>query len=80
MSSDNGNNLSKYEKLYKKGANLIKQAKKLKLLNVKRYNHNLETSRSKFPEICTTHTFEDRIQTLKIARDAGLELCTGGII
>ena len=58
----------------------IKQAKKLKLLNVKRYNHNLETSRSKFPEICTTHTFEDRVQTLKIARDAGLELCTGGII
>ena len=45
-----------------------------------RDSHNLETSRSKFPEICTTHTFEDRIQTLKIARDAGLELCTGGII
>ena len=58
----------------------IEQAKKLKLLNVKRYNHNLETSRTKFPEICTTHTFDDRINTLKIARHAGLELCTGGII
>ena len=58
----------------------IQQAKKLKLLNVKRYNHNLETSRTKFPEICTTHTFDDRINTLKIARQAGLELCTGGII
>ena len=58
----------------------IEQAKKLKLLNVKRYNHNLETSRTKFPEICTTHTFDDRIKTLKIARQAGLELCTGGII
>ena len=58
----------------------IEQAKKLKLLNVKRYNHNLETSRTKFPEICTTHTFDDRINTLKIARQAGLELCTGGII
>ena len=40
----------------------------------------METSRSKFPEICTTHTYDDRIKTLKIARDAGLELCTGGII
>ena len=58
----------------------IEQANKLKLLNVKRYNHNLETSRTKFPEICTTHTFDDRINTLKIARQAGLELCTGGII
>jgi len=56
------------------------QAKKLKDLKVKRYNHNLETSKSKFSEICTTHTYEDRLKTLKIARDAGLELCTGGII
>jgi len=56
------------------------QARKLKELRVKRYNHNLETAKSKFPEICTTHTYEDRLQTLGIARDAGLELCTGGII
>lgn len=56
------------------------QAKKLKELRVKRYNHNLETAKSKFPEICTTHTYEDRLETLGIARDAGLELCTGGII
>lgn len=56
------------------------QAKKLKDLKVKRYNHNLETAKSKFPEICTTHTYEDRLETLGIARDAGLELCTGGII
>lgn len=56
------------------------QAKKLKELGVKRYNHNLETSKSKFSEICTTHTYEDREKTLHIARDAGLELCTGGII
>ncbi len=56
------------------------QAKTLKKLDVKRYNHNLETARSKFPEICTTHTYQDRIDTLMIARDAGLELCTGGII
>ena len=50
------------------------QAKTLKKLQVKRYNHNLETSRSKFPEICTTHTYDDRVKTLKIARNAGLEL------
>ena len=56
------------------------QAKRLKELGVKRYNHNLETAKSKFPQICTTHTYEDRLETLQIARDAGLELCTGGII
>ena len=58
----------------------IEQATKLKELGVIRYNHNLETSESKFPEICTTHTYQDRIDTLNTARKAGLELCTGGII
>jgi biotin synthase len=58
----------------------INQAKQLKALGVRRYNHNLETARSKFPQICTTHTYQDRIDTLLIARQAGLELCTGGII
>ncbi|MBM3906178.1 MAG: biotin synthase BioB [Thaumarchaeota archaeon] len=56
------------------------QAGKLKELGVKRYNHNLETARSKFSQICTTHTYQDRLDTLHIARNAGLELCTGGII
>ncbi|ABK77613.1 biotin synthase [Cenarchaeum symbiosum A] len=56
------------------------RAARLKGLGVKRYNHNLETARSKFPEICSTHTYEDRLDTLEIAREAGLELCTGGII
>lgn len=58
----------------------FKQAKQLKMLGVRRYNHNLETARSKFAEICTTHTYQDRINTLHVAREAGLELCTGGII
>ena len=57
-----------------------KQAEMLKDLKVKRYNHNLETAESKFPEICSTHTYQDRLDTLRVARDAGLELCTGGII
>ena len=58
----------------------IQQAETLRQLGVRRYNHNLETARSKFPEICTTHTYDDRLETLQVARDAGLELCTGGIL
>ena len=58
----------------------VGQARALKALGVRRYNHNLETARSKFPEICTTHTYDDRLETLRTARAAGLELCTGGII
>lgn len=56
------------------------QAHALKSAGVRRYNHNLETAPSKFSQICTTHTFADRVETLVRARAAGLELCTGGII
>jgi biotin synthase len=55
-------------------------AKKLKKLGVKRYNHNLETAESFFKKICTTHTYQDRINTAKVVKDAGLGLCSGGII
>ena len=44
-----------------------------------RYNHNLETSARHFPHVCTTHTWEDRVRTARLARDAGLELCCGGL-
>lgn len=53
---------------------------KLKKLGVKRYNHNLEASRSFFSKICTTHSYDDRMQTNLIVKNAGLELCCGGII
>jgi len=56
------------------------RARKLKSLGVKRYNHNLETSESYFSQICRTHNFYDRINTARIVKAEGLELCCGGII
>lgn len=53
---------------------------KLKKLGVKRYNHNLEAPRSFFSKICTTHSYDDRMKTNLIVKNAGLELCCGGII
>ncbi len=52
---------------------------KLKKAGLKRYHHNLETAPSFFSEICTTHTYEERIQTIESVKKAGLELCSGGI-
>ena len=43
-------------------------------------NHNLNTSRRFYPSICTTHTYDDRLETLRAVRAAGLEVCSGGII
>ena len=56
------------------------QLQRLQAAGVNRYHHNLETSRRFFPHICTTHTFDDRIKTIKLAQAAGLEVCSGGII
>jgi biotin synthase len=58
----------------------LERARRLKELGVKRYNHNLEASESYFSKICTTHDFADRVNTAKIVKQAGLELCCGGII
>ena len=55
------------------------RARKLKDAGLIRYHHNLETSRSYFPKICTTHSYESRINTIKTAKDAGLEVCSGGV-
>ena len=56
------------------------QARRLKEAGVDRINHNLNTSRRFYDEICTTHTFEDRMETLRVCRQAGLELCCGVIV
>ena len=58
----------------------LERAKKLKNLGVKRYNHNLEASESFFSKICQTHDYEDRINTAKIVKQAGMQLCSGGIL
>lgn len=54
--------------------------KKLKDAGVDRYHNNLETSRRNFPNICTTHTYDDKIAAIKNAQKAGLTVCSGGIL
>ena len=56
------------------------RARRLKSIGVKRYNHNLETAETFFPQICKTHDFADRLNTARIVKEEGLELCCGGII
>lgn len=57
----------------------LEQAKALKEAGVTRYHSNLETAGSYFPDICTTHTYEDKFVTIKNAQAAGLRVCSGGI-
>lgn len=56
------------------------QVKQIKKAGVERYNHNLNTANSYHGEICTTHDFEDRVNTVKLIKKHGMEACTGGII
>jgi biotin synthase len=56
------------------------QAEELRELGVHRYNHNLETARSYFPQVVQTHTWEERFDTLELVREMGMEVCCGGII
>lgn len=53
---------------------------KLKAAGLTRYHHNLETSRSFYPQICTTHDYQIRVDTVKRAKEAGLEVCSGGLL
>lgn len=52
----------------------------LKKAGVTRYHNNLETSRKYFEKICTTHTYDEKIKTIKATQDAGMSVCSGGII
>src|SRR3954452_2796472 len=56
------------------------QVDELAAMGVHRYNHNLETARSHFPKVVTTHTWEERFETLRMVRAAGMEVCCGGIL
>lgn len=56
------------------------QYRKLKEAGVTRVHNNLETSRRNFPNICTTHTFEDKVKAIRAAQAAGLTVCSGGIM
>ena len=56
------------------------RAEALKKVGVTRYNHNVETSESHFPQICSTHSFGDRVQTIEVLKDRGFSICCGGII
>ena len=56
------------------------QVDQLVEMGVHRYNHNLETCRSYFPNVVTTHSWEERWGTLKMVRDSGMEVCCGGIL
>ncbi|MBP2452582.1 MULTISPECIES: biotin synthase BioB [Mycolicibacterium] len=56
------------------------QVDRLKEMGVHRYNHNLETAQSYFPNVVTTHSWEERWGTLEMVREAGMEVCCGGIL
>lgn len=61
------------------GTATVEALRELKKAGVGSYNHNLETSESFYPKICTTHTWQERYQTCQNVKEAGLMLCTGGI-
>ena len=56
------------------------QAKKLSECGLKRFHHNINTCKSYYPEVCTTHTWQDRLNTCKLVKKYGMELCCGVIL
>ena len=58
----------------------LDQARRIKAAGVDRINHNLNTSERFYPHICSTHRYQDRLDTLAAVREAGLEICSGGIV
>ncbi len=61
------------------GTASVEQLKELKRWGIENYNHNLESARSFYDQICTTHDWQERYETCLAAKEAGLNLCTGGI-
>src|SRR4051812_38684603 len=57
-----------------------KVADRLKAAGLECYNHNLESSRRFFPEVCSTHSYDERVQTIKHLKNAGIKICSGGIL
>jgi biotin synthase len=55
-------------------------ADRLKQAGVECYNHNLESSERFFPQVCTTHTYQERVQTIRHLQQAGIKICSGGIL
>lgn len=55
------------------------QLEKLKAAGLRKFHHNLESAKSFFDKVCTTHKFEDRVRTVKAAKSAGLRVCCGGV-
>ena len=62
------------------GFQSVEDFRRLKEAGVTRYHANLETSRRNFPNICTTHSYQDKIDNIRRARQAGLQICSGGIV
>ena len=58
----------------------LEQALELKAAGVTRYHANIETAPSHFQDICSTHTYEDKMSTIQAAKDAGIRVCSGGIL
>ncbi|MCR5762602.1 MAG: biotin synthase BioB [Treponema sp.] len=56
------------------------QLRSLKDAGVTSYHHNIETSKRNFPNVCTSHTYEMKVETIKMAQEEGLRVCSGGII
>ena len=61
------------------GTATLEQLKYLKKNGIDSYNHNLESSKEYYPSICTTHSWQERFETINSAKEAGLKICTGGI-
>jgi len=62
------------------GSLSLGQLRHLKDAGLDRYHHNIETSREYFPNVCTTHTFDERLELLRHTRSLGLSACSGGIL